>query len=379
MSPSSPAPLTAPSVTGRAQATAQRAADANRWISHSVSHLERWVAWSIAVYTAWVTLFSFPDEPAAWSLVLYAGLIGKWATARLARQQWEMAGRGIALVAGAFVLQTHLAAQLDDAHTLFFFWLSITCLCYAFLLKPVWGAIVVAWAVVAFFVGSLLAPDAPPLSSLIAEAGFLVIFPLLLTMKFGCVMRGPDEALENSRIDFSTALYNRAGFAAYGNELLAECGREGQPLSVAVFDCSDLLEVRAIYGNRMARKLANRIVRKLSSLALDRGLAARTGPAEFSVVLPGMGREKAISAIHRVLGNPMRIEMDAGHSEIVLVPAVLVETAGVDTTSVDEIQTELRDELERQQAHEQRRQLHMQRQRERQSKPMGLSPRAATA
>ena len=184
------------------------------------------------------------------------------------------------------------------------------------------------------------------------------------------------QTLEYGRIDCSTALYNLAGFVAHGNEMLADCSRDARPLSVAVFDCADLLEVRAIYGNRMARRLADRIVCKLSALSVDCGLAARTGPAEFSVVLPGMGREKALAAISRVLGNPLSIEMEAGDSEIVLVPGFLVETAGINTWSVEELHGELRCELARQQECEQRRQHHMQRERHHHSRPMGIVARA---
>jgi len=337
------------------------------------------VAWSIAVYTAWLAIFSFPGAPSVWLLVLYAGLVGKWAEARPARHQSEMAWRGLALIAGAYVLHTQTAAGIGGPGGLFFFWLSITCLYYAFMLKPAWGAGVVAFAVIEFAVASLQAPEAAPAAELMAQGGFLAIFPLLLAMKFGAVMRQPDETLENARIDSSTGLYNRAGFAAHGDEMLADCQRDGRPLTVAVFDCADLMEVRAIYGNRTARKLAARIARKLSALSVDCGLAARTGPAEFSVVLPGMSREKALAAIHRVLGNPGRIELDAGHSEVVLVPGFLVETAGADTESVEELHGELRRELALQQDYEQRRQHHMQRERERHSRPMRIARRTARA
>ena len=195
--------------------------------------------------------------------------------------------------------------------------------------------------------------------------------------KWDAVMRRPDQTLESGRIDASTALYNLAGFAVHGDEMLAACKRGGRPLTVAVFDCSDLLEVRAIYGSRTARKLADRIVHKLSALSLDRGLTARTCRAEFSVVLPGMSREKAIAAVHRVLGNPLRIELDAGHSEIVLVPDFLVETAAVDTASVEELHGELRGELSRQKVYEQQRHHYMKRERERHSRPMAMTARAA--
>lgn len=380
MPASSPVPLSVPSgPASREVASTQRAVTPSAWISHSVRHLERWVAWSIAVYTAWLAIFAFPQVPFVWVLALYAGLVGKWAEARPARHQSEMAWRGIALIAGAYVLHTQTAAEVGGPGGLFFFWLSITCLYYAFMLKPAWGAGLVAIAVVEFAVGSLQSVSPAPAAELLAQGGFLAIFPLLLASKFGAVMRRPDEALENGRIDGSTAMYNQAGFAAYGDEMLAASTRDGRPLSVVVFDCADLLEVRAIYGSRIARQLMADIARKLTALSADRGLAARTGPAEFCVVLPGMGRDKAMAAIHRVLGNPMRIELDAGDSEIVLVPDVLVEAAGSDTESVEELQGDLRRELARQQEHEQRRQHHLQRERERHSRPMGLAKLAPAA
>jgi GGDEF domain-containing protein len=342
-----------------------------------VRHLERWVAWSIAVYTAWLAIFAFPGAPSIWLLVLYAGLVGKWAEARPARHQAEMAWRGIALIVGAYVLHTQAAAEAGGPGGPFFFWLSITCLYYAFMLKPAWGAGVVAIAVVEFAVGSLQAVNPAPAAELLAQGGFLAIFPLLLATRFGAVMRRPDETLENGRIDGSTAMYNEVGFTAYGDEMLAACRRDGRPLSVVVFDCADLLEVRDIYGSRIARELRTRIVRKLCALSADRGLAARTGPAEFCVVLPGMGPDKARAAIQRTFGNPMRIELDAGDSEIVLVPDFLVETAGADTASVGGLLGDLRLELTRLQAREQRRQHHLQRERERHSRPMGLAALAS--
>ena len=368
--------MTTPSATtepsGPRRAAAAPAGAPPDWISHSLRHLERWVAWSIAVYTAWLAVFAFPGVPAVWLFVLYAGLVGKWAEARPARHQAEMAWRGTALVAGAYALQTHTAPEVGGPTGLFSFWLSITCLYYAFMLKPAWAAGVVGCALVAFTASFLQTPALASPAEFMAHAGFLCIFPLLLAMRFGGVMRGPDEALENGRIDHSTALYNKAGFTAHGDELLAACRRENRPLSIAVFDCADLLEVRSIYGSRITRKLMARITRKLMKLCTDQGLAARTGPAEFTVVLPGMNREKALAAIGRVLGSPMRIELDAGDSEIVLVPSFLVECAGSDTSCVDEIYQELRRELTQIDAQEQRRQHYLQRERERHSRPMGM-------
>jgi GGDEF domain-containing protein len=350
-------------------------------ISHSLRHLERWVGWSVAVYTAWLAAFVYPGVPGLWALALYAGLVGKWAEARPARHQLEMAWRGAALIAGAYVVHTHAGTDVGGPGGPFFFWLSITCLYYAFMLKPAWAAALVSLALLEFTIAAVQTLSLS-LADLLTQGAFLCVFPLLLAMKFGAVMRRPDEVLESGRIDAGTALYNKAGFSAHGAEMLAAARRENRPLAVAVFDCADLLEVRTIYGGRIARKLMGRIVLKLTSLTADRGLAARTGPAEFTVVLPGMGRDKALAAMQRVLGKPTRIELDAGDSEIVLVPPFVVDAIGTDTSSIEAFYEELRSELSLIGRREESRQTYLRRERERHSRPMPLhsqpSPAEAT-
>jgi GGDEF domain-containing protein len=180
-------------------------------------------------------------------------------------------------------------------------------------------------------------------------------------------------------VDDSTGLLNQVGFEARGNALLEACLAEGRSLSVVVFDFADLLEVRAIYGNQVARDVSDRVVRKLASLAGRSGFAARTGAAEFTVVLPRLGRQKTLQRIQQLLGKPTRIEFEAGDSEIVLVPDFLIETADAATFTVAELQRELRVELARMQEREQRRHHHMRRERERHSRPMGLDMLRSTS
>jgi diguanylate cyclase (GGDEF)-like protein len=342
------------------------------WISYTVRRLEPWVAWSIAVYTAWLALFAYPGLPGVWLLCLYAGLVGKWAEVHPARHQAEMALRGVALVLGALVLHTYAAPEAGGPQGPFFFWLSITCLYYAFMLKPAWSAGVVACALVEFIATTLLAHPQVSLADLAATAGFLAVFPLLLAVRFGAIMRQPDQALEEGRVDRVTGLYNQEGLEAHGNELLASCRRDHRPVSMAVFDCSDLLEVRSIYGSRTSRKLIARVVRKIAAAAGERGLAARTGPTQFTLVLPGMGRDKALAAIHKVMGSPSRIEFDAGDSEIVLVPELAVDAIRDEHRTVQEVLHELCRSLRDGREREDRRQRYLRRERERHSRPMGL-------
>jgi GGDEF domain-containing protein len=358
---------------------AQALAIPSDWVSHTLRHLERWVAWSIALYTAWLAVFAFPGVPALWLFALYAGLVGKWAEARPARRQSEMSWRAIALIAGAYVLHTHTSTELGGPIGPFFFWLAVTCLFYAFMLKPVWGAGVVGAALIELAVSFTQAASLPSASDFMVHAGFLCIFSLLLGMRFGVEMRVPDETLEDGRIDASTSLYNMAGLSAHGDALLTACRRDKRPVSVAVFDCADLLEVRTIYGSRIARKLMQRTVAKLSKLCANQGVAARTGPAEFTVLLPGAGRDKALAAIARALGSPTRVELDAGDSEIVMVPGCRVEAIGPEVSCVAQVHQELRRELAQIERSEHRRRRYLQRERERHSHPMGLAAATSAA
>ena len=190
--------MPAPSVSTAAQsdfaasapaAPAQALAIPRDWVSHTLRHLERWVAWSIALYTAWLAVFAFPDIPAVWLFVLYAGLVGKWAEARPARRQSEMSWRAIALIAGAYVLHNHTSAEFGGAIGPFFFWLAVTCLFYAFMLKPAWAAAVVGAALVELAVSFVQAATLAAPEEFMVRAGFLCIFPLLLAMRFGMQMR----------------------------------------------------------------------------------------------------------------------------------------------------------------------------------------------
>lgn len=176
-------------------------------------------------------------------------------------------------------------------------------------------------------------------------------------------------------MDRSTLLYNRGGLIAQGNILLATCRGERRELTLAVFDCDDLLEARQIYGNRTSRKLIDCIISKMTLLAGERGLAGRTGPTQFSVVMP-MGRDKAVQVIERVLGNPGRIELEGGNSEIVLVPNVMVETVS-ETGSLEKLFSALCRGLTRVREEEQLRQRYLQRERQRHSRPMPVQAEVA--
>jgi GGDEF domain-containing protein len=175
-------------------------------------------------------------------------------------------------------------------------------------------------------------------------------------------------------VDTSTGLYNRMGLIAAGSTMLRQSRADGKSTSLVVLDFNDLLEVRSIYGRETSRKLHMHVVRKMKAIAGAHGLAARTGKAQFTILLPGAGAERAGQAVQRVLGRPSRIEFDAGDCEVVLVPDVMWEVAAPAVETVDELYTDVVHMLAEGQRREQRRQHWLTRERERHSRPMSLPP-----
>jgi GGDEF domain-containing protein len=178
---------------------------------------------------------------------------------------------------------------------------------------------------------------------------------------------------DDGLIDAPSGLYNVQGMVRIGSEMLAQCYRDGRPLGIVVLDFTDLPEVRDIYGRDISRKLQGHVVSRMKSLAGARGICARTGRTEFTVLLPGASPQGVQASIQRVLGNPTRIEFDAGDSEIVLVPDLQFESA-TDLESVGELYRCVSSRLAKAQAQELRRQVWLTRERERHSRPMSLPP-----
>ncbi|MBC5766708.1 diguanylate cyclase domain-containing protein [Ramlibacter albus] len=173
-------------------------------------------------------------------------------------------------------------------------------------------------------------------------------------------------------LDTTTGLGNHGGLAGIGQPMLDAARRDGRPFSIVVLDFSELTEVREIYGTETARRVVQRVVRKLRLLAGPRGAALRTGRTEFTVLLPGANRDAACAAVHRVLGKPSRVEFDAGDCEIVLVPEIVADNVANDGESLVEVHDEISRGLAKARHDEMRRVQWLQRERERHSRPMAL-------
>ncbi len=235
-----------------------------------------------------------------------------------------------------------------------------------------WGP---AAAVLAFAGAAMLVPDGPTLQdSAVAQVVFLAVCLAWLLPRAASRLHRLVRASADGAIDRRTGFYNRDGFIDAADDMLSRAQAEGRSLSVLVIEFNDLREVHEIYGPAISRRLIAKLVRKLGGLAGAHGLAGRTGPAQFTVVLP-MPRGKALRAVQRVLGKPARIEFDAGDSEIVLVPDLLLDCSDGGTQDMEALCREMSNELARMQKDELRRQQYLQRSRERHSRPMSLHSR----
>lgn len=160
-------------------------------------------------------------------------------------------------------------------------------------------------------------------------------------------------------LDSVSGLVREAGFLQQASQLAWQCSERGQPMSVAMFDFSDLVEVHRMYGGRLSGQLLAKLARALWRTAGRRGLAARVGPAQFAVAMPQLGQTQARMQVHRVLGKVPCIELDAGGDELVLVADFLV--AQVEPTDLEALFHQLRAGLARVQERRQRIEDYLQR------------------
>lgn len=170
--------------------------------------------------------------------------------------------------------------------------------------------------------------------------------------------------------DAQSGLLDRRGLIERGERLLATPRWRRDEAALALLDFRDLLEVRDIYGEHVSAAVQARLADALARMAGRCGLAGRTGPAQFAVLLPGQDRQAAIDVLHRALGKPCRLEHDLPDDELVLVPEVVVDVCEPGELAM--LYERLSVTLARHHSWEERRRVHMRRLREHHSRPMPL-------
>jgi GGDEF domain-containing protein len=154
-----------------------------------------------------------------------------------------------------------------------------------------------------------------------------------------------------------------AGVREVGKAALNALGRARQPVSIAVFDQSDLPELQRTFGSHAAREVVGRIMKKLRSISPATGLLFRPSPTVFVVLLPGYGGARALAAVRRALGQAVFIESDWDGEEIVLVPDFLVRTLS-DKESMREVYEQMLADIKAAQQYAHARHVYLQLERE---------------
>lgn len=165
--------------------------------------------------------------------------------------------------------------------------------------------------------GMALAWPHVPLPQLLGGAALLAMAGIFIRRRLA--MRGgglPGNALPPMNVE----LFSRQAVVTAGDRMLQACRARRCPLSVAVVELRDLPEVHALFGATLAEQVARRVAVRLQALAADRGLAERTSPTQFSVLLPGMDAAAARRALHAAFGDAGAIDYECGRDELLLLP-----------------------------------------------------------
>lgn len=335
------------------------------WLGFTARAQEPWLLRALAAGMVVLAAFG-PGMSAGWVLAAAALAASVWSARRPAHHQAEVALRYSLLVLAGLLLE--LGAQGQAGGLLFAAWLGAIGLSAALLLLLSWAAGVLALVLVAAAVGPWGLSDAAGVSAWMLGAA-------LLASNAGLLLRRLEVRRNAALVDPSSGLFSKAGLVAFGDDLLEGCRRSGRPVAMVVFDCTDLAEVAGVYGARAARALRRRLLASLSAVAGPGGLVGRTGPTQFTVVLPGLDQGQALRCIQHVLGAPACIEYDSRGSELVLVPDLAVESTSANVPDCSALYGLLDGRLARVRDVEARRQRRIRRSRERrieelQSQPM---------
>jgi GGDEF domain-containing protein len=154
-----------------------------------------------------------------------------------------------------------------------------------------------------------------------------------------------------------------------GDAMLRKARTSNRPLSIAVFDFSDLPELQAVFDRRIAASLGPMIAARLQGIAPGKGVVLRTGPTKFAVLLPRFDTVRTHRAVRAALGKACCLEFDIADTEILLVADYSTRVVRRDMGSVAEVYQQLSLGLAKGRQYAERRQLYLKLERESHTRP----------
>lgn len=106
--------------------------------------------------------------------------------------------------------------------------------------------------------------------------------------------------LENLETDELTRLGNRRAFEKQGEKWLADCRRQGRPLSVLAIDLDHFKQINDRFGHPAGDKVLQRVADTLRASTRQSDLCVRMGGEEFLAILPGTDLSHAMECAERI-------------------------------------------------------------------------------
>ena len=101
-------------------------------------------------------------------------------------------------------------------------------------------------------------------------------------------------------VDPLTGLLNRGSFFSFADAAATRCLHQGEPLSVVIIDLDRFKSINDERGHSVGDRVLVAFARDAGGALRPRDLLGRIGGEEFALVLPGTGREAAMSIAERI-------------------------------------------------------------------------------
>jgi len=113
-------------------------------------------------------------------------------------------------------------------------------------------------------------------------------------------LRLQERISKEAMVDSLTGLYNRAAFFKRFREILALCGRKGDPVSVLMIDADHFKSINDHFGHQTGDRALRFIAEVIAKNLRESDVAGRYGGEEFCVVLPATRLEGATLVAERI-------------------------------------------------------------------------------
>jgi diguanylate cyclase (GGDEF)-like protein len=112
--------------------------------------------------------------------------------------------------------------------------------------------------------------------------------------------RSAAAAITAGRIDPLSGILNRAGFMDSAGRILERSRRDGEPISVMMFDLDRFKTINDTHGHAAGDAVIRRFCDSALAMLRSNDVFGRLGGEEFAVVLPGSGIEAAYIRAERI-------------------------------------------------------------------------------